>query len=62
MRRQQGAMQHFGRVAFLPDHLAETRLILVDEPLSGRAGIDEDHTRELVGPALLSELNFKHLL
>ena len=45
-------MQHIGRVAFSPDRLIETRLILVDEPLSGRTGIDEDHAHDLLGPAL----------
>jgi len=29
-----------------------SRLILVDEPLSGRTGIDEDHADDLFGPAL----------
>jgi hypothetical protein len=29
-------------VAFSPDHLIETRLPLVDEPLSSRTSIDED--------------------
>ena len=33
----------------------ETRLILLNEPLSGRTGIDEDHAHDLFGPALRVE-------
>ncbi len=48
-------MQHIGRVAFSLAHLVGTRPILVDEPLSGRTGIDDDHADDLLGPALRVE-------
>lgn len=47
-------MQHAGHVAFSPSPfcLIEIPLIFVDEPLSGGAGIDEDHLR-VANPPLL---------
>src|SRR6266853_5068313 len=45
-------MQQVSRQMVPPAHVVETRLSLVNEPLSGGTGIDEDHARDLLGPAL----------
>ena len=45
-------MQVEGYVAFSPFCLIEIRLILVNEPLCGRAGVDEDHAHDILRPPL----------